>query len=402
MKSPNTHDLPRLRKTGLTVGLTAVAVAVAALLINHRVSAEPPAAMAPAAIPVSVSVVATQNVSVWDEFSGRLEAVEHVELRPRVSGVVQSVHFHEGALVKQGDLLIGLDPAPYAAEVDRAAAQVAAAQARLQQAQTEQARAKRLLADQAIAQREFDERSNGLREAEANLQAAQAALQSAKLNLDYTQVRAPISGRVGKLEITIGNQVAAGPSAPILTTIMSVNPIYASFDGDEAVVAKALNERTQIDKIPVQMATMNQTGAPLDGHLQLIDNQINPRSGTVRLRAVFDNKEGGLLPGQFARIRMGSPQKTAALLVTERAVGTDQGKRFVMVVGADNKAQYREVELGAAVDGLRIVKSGLKSGERIVVNGLQRVTPGALVAPSDVAMNSKPELQAKAAASANS
>jgi multidrug efflux system membrane fusion protein len=402
MKSTNTQALPRLRKTGLAVGLTALSVAVIAVLINHRVSAEPPAAMAPAAIPVSVSVVTTQNVSVWDEFSGRMEAVEHVELRPRVGGVVQSVHFREGALVKQGDLLISLDPAPYAAEVDRTAAQVAAARARLQQAQTDEARAKRLLADQAIAQREFDERSNGLREAEANLQAAQAALQSAKLNLDYTQVRAPVSGRVGKLEITTGNQVAAGPAAPLLTTIMSVSPIYASFDGDENVVAKALAERTQVDKIPVQMETMAQSSAPLEGHLQLIDNQINARSGTVRLRAVFDNKDGTLLPGQFARIRMGTVQKTPALLVTERAIGTDQGKRFVMVVGADNKAQYREVELGAPADGLRIVKSGLKSGERIVVNGLQRVTPGALVAPSDVAMDSRPEQQAKAAGSSNS
>jgi multidrug efflux system membrane fusion protein len=397
MKSIPLSDAARRRKTALVFAISLLAVAGIAYAATHRAAAQSPAA-APQGVPVSVAEVTLSDVTVWDEFSGRLEAVERVELRPRVAGVVQKVHFREGALVRQGDLLISLDPAPYAAEVERAAAQAAAAQARLANARTEQARAERLLAEQAIAQREFDERSDALREAEANARAAQASLQSAKLNLDYTQVRAPVSGRVGQLEITVGNQVAAGPSAPVLTTLVSVSPIYASFAADEQVVAKALAARGQLDRVPVQMETIARDGAPLQGHLQLIDNQVNARSGTVRMRAVFDNQDGSLLPGQFARVRMGSATRTPALLVNERAVGSDQSKRFVMVVGADNKAEYREVQLGAPADGLRIVTAGLKPGERIVVNGLQRVRPGALLAPQVVSMRPAPEAQAKAAA----
>ena len=280
--------------------------------------------------------------------------------------------------------------------MERAAAQVAAAPARAIYTSSDVARAQRLWAEQAIAQREFDERSNAQREADANLRAAQAGLQAAKLSLSYTQVRAPVSGRVGRLKITVGNQVAAGPGAPLLTTLMSVSPIYASFDADERVMAKALGERNRLERIPVQMGTMGQDGTPLEGKLHLIDNQINAKSGTVRVRAVFDNKDGSLMPGQFAKLRMGQSSKQQALLINERAVGTDQSKRFVMVVDKDNKAEYREVKLGAPSGGLRIVTEGLKPNERIVVNGLQRVRPGSLLAPTSVAMDAKPEVQAKA------
>jgi len=379
--------------TALTALTAFTAISAAVFGLNTAVADAPPPA-APA-VPVSVALVQASDVATWEEFSGRLEAVERVELRPRVPGTVQSVHFREGALVKQGDLLIRIDPAPYAAEVDRAEAQVAAAKARALYTGSELQRAQRLLAEQAIAQRELDERGNAQREADANLRAAQASLQSAKLNLSYTQVRAPVSGRVGRLEITVGNQVAAGPSAPLLTTLMSVSPIYASFDADESTVAHALAERNHLERIPVQMGTLASDGTPLQGRLQMIDNQINAKSGTVRVRAIFDNKDGSLLPGQFAKIRMGQATQTAALLINERAVGTDQSKRFVMVVGADNKAEYREVKLGAAAKGLRVVSSGLKPNERIVVNGLQRVRPGALLAPSIVPMDAKSEIQAK-------
>lgn len=378
--------------------LTALTAVSAAIFGFQSAEADAPPA-APQATPVSVAAVEPAEVSTWDEFSGRLEAVERVELRPRVPGTVQSVHFREGALVKQGDLLIAIDPAPYAAEVERAEAQVAAAQTRATYAASDVARAKRLWAEQAIAQREFDERSNAQREADANLRAAQAGLAAAKLSLSYTQVRAPVSGRVGKLEITVGNQVAAGPGAPVLTTLVSVSPIYASFDADERIVAKlTAGERSKLDRIPVQMGTLGVEGTPLEGRLQLIDNQVNAKSGTVRVRAQFDNKDGALMPGQFAKLRLGQAAKTEALLINERAVGTDQSKRFVMVVGKDNKAEYREVKLGASVNGLRIVQEGLKPSERIVVNGLQRVRPGALLAPSNVAMDAKPEVQAKTGA----
>jgi multidrug efflux system membrane fusion protein len=371
--------------------LAAVSVGMFALYGRNVVAAQ---SAPPQATPVAVAIVEQSDVATWDEFSGRLEAVERVDLRSRVAGAVQSVHFAEGALVRKGDLLVAIDPAPYAAEVDRADAQVVAAQARVTYARSEHERAKRLWEESAIAQRELDERVNGLREADANLRAAEASLQSARLSLGYTQVRAPVAGRVGRLEVTVGNLVAAGPSAPVLTTLVSVSPIYASFEADEQVVARALKElpggaatRGRLHSIPVEMATAASGDTPLHGTLQLVDNQVNAKSGTVRVRAVFDNADGSLMPGQFAKLRMGRSHREQALLVNERAVGTDQSKKFVLVVGDDNKAAYREVALGAAVDGgLRIVTSGLKPNERIVVNGLQRVRPGSLVAPQPVTM----------------
>jgi multidrug efflux system membrane fusion protein len=330
--------------------------------------------------PVPVATILESNVAMWDEFSGRLEAVERVDVRSRVAGAVQAVHFMEGTLVNRGDLLVTIDPDPYAAEVDRAQAQVVAARARLTYATSEHERAQRLWNESAIARRELDERVNAQQEADANLRAAKAALQSARLNLGYTQVRAPVSGRVGRLEITVGNLVAAGPGAPVLTTLVSVNPIYASFDADEQVVARALKDPRQLHDIPVEIETAT-SSAPLRGRLQLVDNQVSAKSGTVRVRAVFDNKDGSLIPGQFAKVRMGSASTVRALLISERAVGTDQSKKFVMVVGEDNKAAYREVSLGGTVNGQRIVTAGLAAGDRVIVNGLQRIRPGSLVAP---------------------
>ena len=387
--------------------LTAVSAVATALFILRYDNAQAAAPTTPQATPVSVATVVNTKVSTWDEFSGRLEAVERVEIRPRVAGTVQSVHFREGALVAKGALLFTIDPAPYAAAVEGAAAQVAAAQARAAYTRSEAERAQRLLEGHALAQREADERLNARREADAGLRAAEAALTTTRLSLGYTEVRAPVAGRVGRLEITAGNLVAAGPGAPVLTTLVSVDPIYASFDADEQIITRALNDlhgsgasgRAQIGRIPVQMGTSAGTDTPLQGHLQLVDNQVDPKSGTVRVRAVFDNGDGSLLPGQFARLRMGQVKAVPALLVTERAIGTDQNKKFVMVVGADNTAAYREVTLGANVDGLRIVTSGLKPQERIIVNGLQRVRPGALVDPQPVAMDlNKPGASASASA----
>jgi multidrug efflux system membrane fusion protein len=384
-----------------TLGL-AVLVAVP----SSETRSNTPSQAQPAAVPVSVAVVEQRDVALWDEFSGRLEAVERVEVRSRVAGAVKAVHFREGALVKEGDLLITIDPDPYAAEVERAKAQVLAAEARLAYAQKEQDRARRLQQANsgAISESNVDQRVGAYREAEGNLRAAQAALQAAQLNLDYTQVRAPVAGRVGKLEITVGNLIAAGPGAPVLTTLVSVDPIYASFNADEEVVARALkalgsNAHMQVDRIPVQMVTATSNGSAFEGHLQLIDNQVDAKSGTVRVRAVFGNAEGGLIPGQFARLRMGQPKTEPALMVNERAIGTDQNKKYIIVVGDDNKAAYREVTLGAFVDGLRRVTNGLTAGERIVVNGLQRVRPGALLAPKLVSMTGSDQAKASSAAS---
>ena len=378
---------------GTVAGLSGLAAGVIALQGGR---AEATANSAPPAPVVSVAAVQESEITAWDEFSGRLEAVERVDVRSRVAGAVQAVHFREGALVRQGDLLITIDPAPYAAEVERAEAQLAAAQARQAQAASESARARRLWEESAIAQRELEERVNAEREAAANLRAAMAQVHAARLNLGYTQVRAPVAGRIGKLEVTVGNLVAAGPGAPVLTTLVSVSPMYASFDADEQVILRALKDlpggasaRARIERIPVQMGTSSSSDTPYQGRLQLIDNQVDAKSGTIRLRAVFDNKDGALIPGQFARVRMGQARTTRAVLVSDRAIGTDQEKKYVLVVGQGDKAEYREVTLGASAEGLRMVLSGLKPGERIVVNGLQRVRPGSLVLPKLVSMEAK-------------
>ena len=343
---------------------------------------------------VSVAIVEPRDATIWDEFSGRLEAVERVDVRSRVAGTVQQVHFREGALVSEGDLLITIDPDPYAAEVERFEAQVAAAEARVEFTRSEVERGRRLLGTAAASERDVDQRTNVYREAEANLRAAKAALESARLNLEYTQVRAPVSGRVGRLEITVGNLIAAGPSAPVLTTIVSVDPIYASFNADETIVARSLSAlgpearaAAEVGQIPVAISNISTDGAWLPGRLQLIDNQVDATSGTVRVRAVFDNPDGRLIPGQFARIRMAQPKSAPVLAISERAIGTDQSKRFVLVVGDDNKAAYREVQLGAMAGNLRIVTSGLAAGDRIVVNGLQRVRPGLVVSPEQASMD---------------
>lgn len=360
-------------------------------------AADPVTASAPTAVPVSVATVESREAPVFDEFSGRLEAVERVEVRSRVAGAIQKVHFREGDLVQAGELLITVDPAPYQAEVDRAAAQVAAAEARVALVKADLERGQRLFDSRTVSQRDLDERVNASKEALANLKAAQAALQTADLNLSYTEVRAPVAGRVGKLEITVGNLIAAGPGSTALTTLVSVDPVYAAFSADEQVVTRALRSLSAnpgkslpVERIPVEMTTSSeedgQGAKSYLGQLQLIDNQVDPRTGTVRVRAVFQNVDGRLIPGQFVRLRMGRPETGRALLISERAVGTDQDKKFVMVVGEDNKVAYREISLGASVNGLRIVTSGLKAGEKVVVNGLHRIRPGATVAPQIVSM----------------
>ncbi|QDL97716.1 efflux RND transporter periplasmic adaptor subunit [Rhodopseudomonas palustris] len=384
---------PLARRAALGAGMIAVSAVLAggAALIERTGTAQAETtAAAPAAVPVSVALVEAKATTPSDEFSGRLEAIQRVEIRSRVAGAVQEIQFREGTLVHKGDLLVRIDPSLYAAEVDRAQAQLSAARARVVFTKADVERSQQL-SSSSITQREVDNRLNAYREAEANLKSAEAALKTAELNLSYTEIRAPVSGRVGKVEITVGNLIAAGPSSPLLTTLVSVNPIYASFNADEQVVTRALqtlaDEKTPgaIERIPVEMTTVA-GGAPVKGKMQFIDNQVDPRSGTVRVRAVFDNADGRLMPGQFARLSMGQPKPEPALLVSERAVGTDQNKKFVMVVDAENHAQYREVTLGASVNGLRVVASGLKAGERIVVNGLQRVRPGVTIKPETVAM----------------
>jgi multidrug efflux system membrane fusion protein len=383
---------------GLAAGLSLAALAIA---VNGagRAQSDPAPAAAPAT-PVSVAVVEQRELVSWAEFSGRLEAIERVEIRSRVSGVVEQVHFSQGALVRQGDLLVSIDQAPYLAEFERAQAQVLAAEARVALAAGEHERGQRLMSTQNVSQRDLDGRLNALREAQANERAAGAALQSARLNLDYTQIRAPIGGRIGRLDVTTGNLVAAGANAPLLTTLVSVDPVYAGFNADEGSLFRALatlpsepGKPRDLKRIPVQMTTATNEAAPVSGHLAFVDNGIDAATGTVRVRAIFDNPDGALMPGQFVRLRLGQAKSEPALVINERALGTDQNKKFVFVVGEDRKAVWREVTLGPAAEGLRIVTSGLKAGEQIVVNGLQRIRPGAVVAPEQVPMAERSELK---------
>jgi multidrug efflux system membrane fusion protein len=364
---------------------------------------ENPVAQAPRATPASVAITESRPVVTWKEFSGRLEAVEDVEIRSRIPGVIQALHFREGAIVARGDLIATIDPAPYAAEVAHAEGEAAAAQARLAFARGEQERGATLLDSRTVAQSDYDRRLNAGLEAEADLQSALARLQTARLNLSYTEIRAPIAGRIGRVEVTAGNLIDAGAGSPVLTRIVSVDPIYASFEADEATVARALaslpagpDARGFADRIPIKMSVADEESAR--GRLQFIGAVVDPISGTVRLRAAFPNPDGALMPGQFARLSLGDAEPSPAVLVSERAVGTDQDKRFVLVLGAGNTAEYREVSLGAAAEGLRVVTAGLSANERVVVNGLQHIRPGALVEPEIVAMRGgAPALQASAA-----
>lgn len=373
--------------------LVAAGVAAGVAITSTNGDAAGPAAQsAPPAVPVSVATVEAKETIRWHEFSGRLEAVERVEIRSRVAGQVQDVLFREGSLVDEGDLLVTIDPAPFEAEVNRAEATVASARAQLSFTKVEHERAQKLAGTGAMPVREMDRRDNDYREAQAALRAAQASLKVAKLNLGYTDIRAPISGRVGKALITVGNLVPAGAGAPALTTLVSVDPIYAAFDADENVVMQALHElrksggNLDVGRIPVEMEGVTADSPPVHGQVQFVDNAVDAASGTIRVRAVFSNPDGFLMPGQFARLKMGQASPQPLLLISERAVGTDLDKKFVMVVNDEDKAEYREVTLGAVADGLRIVTKGLNAGDRIIVSGLQRVRPGASVKPESVSM----------------
>ena len=345
---------------------------------------------------VSVAAVIEKEVNEWDEFTGRLEAVERVEIRPRISGYVEKIYFKQGAEVKKGDLLFEIDPRPLQAEMARAEADLARANTKLQLAKSDLARAEKLLRSKAISQQEYDQLVSGQQDSGAALKGAQAAALTARLNLDYTRVRSPINGRTSRAEVTVGNLVTgggAGAPSTLLTTVVSLDPIYAYFEGDEQIYLKyvELSQRgerpsSRENRNAIYMGLSNEEGHPHKGYVDFVDNALNPQTGTIRARAVFDNKERRFTPGLFARLKLVGSGTFKAVLINDKAVGTDQSKKFVLVVGPDNKATYREVKLGPIIDGLRVVKQGLKASETIVVNGLQRVRPGDPVTPQQVSM----------------
>lgn len=380
--------MSHLRKPYALATAIAVVVALGGGVATLAVQADAqatPAASAPQPSPVDVATVAARRITDWHRYSGRLEAVDRVEIRPQVAGTIVRVHFEDGALVGKGELLFTIDPRPYAAALEHARAGLAAAEARVAYTAADLARGERLIADNAIARRALEEKQNAAREAAANRLAARATVESARLNLEYTRITAPVAGRVSRAEATVGNVVAAGPGSAPLTTLVSVARLYAAFDVDEQSFLELINGRT--GSVPVQLGLANEDDYPRLGTVSSVDNRMDTSSGTIRVRAVFDNPDGTLLPGLYARIRLGSSDPRDALLVDERAIGTDQDKRFVLVVDDANRTAYREVTLGAAHGPLRVVDSGLQAGERIVVNGLQRTRPDQVVTPNPVLMS---------------
>ncbi|MYM96083.1 efflux RND transporter periplasmic adaptor subunit [Duganella vulcania] len=335
---------------------------------------------------VDVAVVLQQNITDLQTYSGRLAAVEQVDIRPQVSGAIVAVNIRDGALVRKGDLLFVIDPRPYQAEFDRTKGLLAVAQARADYLQRDGERAQRLIGDNAIARRDYEEKLNASREAAANLQAARAALEQARINLDHTRIVAPIAGRVSRAEITLGNVVSAGPSATALTKIVSVSPIYAEFDADEPTYLLYAGRSRQGRKVVAELGLGGERGYSRQGEIQSVDNRLDPSSGTIRMRARFDNRDGVLVPGLYARIRMGGSDPHSALLIEDAAVGTDQAKKFVFVVDQQDRVIYREVQLGALRGNLRVISNGLRAGERIVVDGAQRVQPDTKVRAHLVAM----------------
>ncbi len=371
---------------------TWVTPALLLVLVTGCRGAPPPAPPAPG---VTVAEVPERDINEWDEFTGRLEAVDAVEIRPRVSGYIQRVAFAEGKEVRKGDVLFEIDPRPYAADLARADAELEVARTRAELAAREVERAGRLVAVQAISKEEFDTRTAGEAESAAAVRAAEAAVATARLDLEWTRVRSPIAGRVGRAEVTEGNLVQAGPpTATRLTTVVSLDPIYVYFEGDEqtylryAEMARSGARPSSRDtRNPVYIGLANESGFPHQGYMDFVDNQLNPESGTIRARAVLSNKDRRFTPGLFARIKLVGSGRYRTALIQDRAVGTDQDKKFVLVLQPDSTVEYRAVQVGRVVDGLRIVRGGLKPGERIVVNGLQRARPGMKVTPTFASMD---------------
>ena len=378
-----------MKKQWMLVPLIAAGVLGSWVLLHGDNShAQTPAGAAPPEVTVAQAL--SRKVSDSAEFTGRLQAVNTVQVQPRVGGFVESVRFQEGALVHKGDVLFQLDARPYQAEVDRLSANQAQAKAELSLAETNQRRAQMLLAQHAISQQEADRQATTAQSARAQLGAATAALAAARLNLDFTQVRSPIEGRVSNARVTPGNLVT---SSDVLTSVVSVNPVYVYFDVDEQTWLKLDHLRSGAAKagrsarIEAAMGLADETGHPHQGRLDFVDNQLHTGSGTMRLRAVFDNADGLYTPGLYARVQLQSGQAKPRVLVDDRAIGTDLGNQFVYVVGKDHKVQYRKVDTGALFHGLRVIESGLGANDVVIVNGLQRVRPGAEVNPQKVAMS---------------
>jgi len=389
------HSRPRhvwraLAATGLAA---AVAFAVAGCDTRAQDQTAPPPP------DVGVAAVLSEQVQDWNEATGRIAAVESVELRPRVSGYVERVAYAEGDEVAKGDLLFVIDPRPYRAALQRAEAELARARAEAQLAKTRHTRAQSLIEASAISRDDFEARSAGLAEAEAAVRAAQAMVETARLDLAFTQVRAPVAGRAGRAMLTTGNLAQA--DASLLTTVVSQDPVHVYFETDERTFLRhqamsRAGERRNADNA-VRVGLADETGHPHAGTVDFLDNQVDPATGTVRARAVLPNPDRRFTPGLFARVQLEGAAARPAILIDDKAVITDQDRKYVYVVGEDNTAQRRDIVPGRIVEGLRVVESGLAAGDRVIVNGVQKVfMPGMPVAPKAIAMRGGQPIEAVA------
>lgn len=361
-----------------TLALAGVA-ALLLLTLAGGCSKPGPAGGPQGAPPVTVAAAVQRTVTDIEEFTGRLEAPRSVEVRPRIGGTIERVHFRDGQRVAQGALLFTIDPKPFQAELSRAQSQLTSARSRAALATSDLARAKKLLDSKAVSAQEFDQLTSGAATSGADIAAAEAAVRVAQLNLGYTSVRAPMAGQLSRAIITEGNLVN---DQSVLTTLVATQTVYAYFDGSEQTFLR-LRKGDPGQRL-VHMGLADEPGFPHEGKVDFIDNQLNPQTGSIRMRAVFDNPKGEFTPGLFTRIQLAGGAAYSAVLTPERAISTDQSKKLVFVIGEGNVAQPREVHLGTLIDGMRVVTSGLKAGDLVVVDGLQRVRPGAPVQPIKV------------------
>ena len=381
----------------LALGVAAV-VGIALVLGAGRSGAKTqPAASAPPP-EVTVAEVIHRPLREWQEFSGRLQAVQNVDVRPRVSGFIDRVGFEDGARVRKGQLLFQIDPRPFQAEIDRLVAERTRSVADLELARANRARAERLIGAHAISREEFEKLGAAETSAQGALGSVDASLKAARLNREFADVRAPMDGHVSRALITAGNLVT---SASILTTLVSDDPVYVYFDADEQTFlrfAKAKHADARADLSGVFIGLTDEDGYPHAARLDFIDNQVDGTTGTIRARAALANPDGRYTPGLFARVRLVGGEDRDSVLIEDRAVGTDLSKKFVLALAPNNRIEYRLVELGPEINGLRVVKQGLAPGDLIVVNGLQHVRPGQTVAPTRVAMGDNPTGLAQVAA----
>lgn len=336
---------------------------------------------------VEVATVKPKKMRIWSEFSGRLQAVDSAEIRPQVSGIITEVRFEDGDMVKAGDILFVIDPRPYEAAVARAEARLATAKSNAEYAKLELERAGNMVKTQAIAQRIYDERFNSNEVSAAAIKSAEAELKQANVDLEHAYVRSPIDGRAGRVELTVGNLVQAGPGAPLMTRIVASDPIYADFEVDEQTyldsIRNVAHDRKLERKIPVELFLKGDHEHEYKGFIYTFDNRLDSATGTIRARAKFDNKEGILVPGMFVTVALASGTDREVITLPQSAISFDQNKRYVYLVDQDNKVVYQEITLGKENEAQRVVTTGLKAGDRVIVNGLQHVRPGQTVAPTE-------------------